>query len=168
MITNLKKKNLNYNKKHRKDKIPCGIFYIMLVLSRIFLLATPIPKLKIIDPTKHKTRLIMLLFSGVMIGTIVNISIPIPRLRRMLIQSLFLDTTDAKTKIETKIPHSNILSNMKDKDAAPSSTDVELLYRANFFSAGIKEICRIWIDRDCKETPEQMAKLLLTEYTNRA
>lgn len=71
------------------------------------------------------------------------------------------------TLAETNVKN-NILSNMKDKDATPSSTDVELLYRANFFSAGIKEICRIWIDRDCKETPEQMAKLLLTEYTNRA
>lgn len=49
-----------------------------------------------------------------------------------------------------------------------SATDLEIFYRASFFGAGIKEICRLWLERDCKETPEQMAKLLLKEYTNRA
>ena len=48
-----------------------------------------------------------------------------------------------------------------------SSLDMGLFYRASFFGAGIKEMCRIWLSRDCKETPEQMAALLLEEYKNR-
>jgi len=28
-------------------------------------------------------------------------------------------------------------------------------------------MCRLWLERDCQETPEQMAKLLLEEYTDR-
>ncbi len=46
-------------------------------------------------------------------------------------------------------------------------TELEIFYRASFFGAGIKEICRIWLERDCKETPEQVAKLLIKEYSNR-
>ena len=33
--------------------------------------------------------------------------------------------------------------------------------------AGIKEMCRLWLERDCQESPEDMAKLLLDEYKNR-
>ena len=44
---------------------------------------------------------------------------------------------------------------------------MDIYYRASFFGAGIKEMCRIWLERDCKETPEQMASLLLEEYKNR-
>lgn len=61
----------------------------------------------------------------------------------------------------------NILSNIKDKKLTLRSEDVEIFYRASFFGAGIKEICRIWLERDCKETPEEMAFLLLKEYSNR-
>ena len=48
-----------------------------------------------------------------------------------------------------------------------SSFDMGIYYRGSFFGAGIKEMCRIWLERDCKETPEQMACLLLEEYKNR-
>lgn len=48
-----------------------------------------------------------------------------------------------------------------------SSIDMGLYYRGSFFGAGIKEMCRIWLERDCKETPEEMASLLLEEYKNR-
>lgn len=46
-------------------------------------------------------------------------------------------------------------------------TDIELYYRANFFGAGIKEICRIWLERDCQESPEFMADMIYREYANR-
>ena len=62
----------------------------------------------------------------------------------------YITTAEKNTK-------STILSNMKDN-----------LKAASFFGAGIKEICRIWLDRDCKETPEEMAMILLKEYTNRS
>jgi len=45
--------------------------------------------------------------------------------------------------------------------------NIALFYRASFFGAGIKEICRLWLERDCQETPEHMASLLLDEYKNR-
>ncbi|MBQ7351472.1 MAG: TetR/AcrR family transcriptional regulator [Clostridia bacterium] len=67
-------------------------------------------------------------------------------------------------EINTK---SKILTNIKDKRLKVAADDVELQYRASFFGAGIKEICRLWLERDCKESPEQMAKLLLKEYSNR-
>lgn len=63
---------------------------------------------------------------------------------------------NAKDKILTNIksiPTQNVAEN-----------DIELMYRANFFGAGIKEICRLWLERDCKETPEQMAHILIKEY----
>lgn len=28
-------------------------------------------------------------------------------------------------------------------------------------------MCKLWLEYNCKETPEQMASLLLEEYTNR-
>ena len=54
----------------------------------------------------------------------------------------------------------------KDYDIK-SSIDMGLYYRASFFGAGIKEICRLWLENNCKETPEEMASLLLEEYKNR-
>lgn len=48
-----------------------------------------------------------------------------------------------------------------------SSIDMGLYYRGSFFGAGIKEMCRIWLERNCKETPEEMASLLIEEYKNR-
>ncbi len=61
----------------------------------------------------------------------------------------------------------NILNNIKDNNICTINSDIELYYRANFFGAGIKEVCKIWLDRDCKETPSQMAQLLKQEYGDR-
>lgn len=72
-------------------------------------------------------------------------------------------TTLAETNIKT-----DILLNMKDNNVTIKSEEVDIFYRASFFGAGIKEMCRIWLERDCKETPKQMAELLLKEYKNRA
>ena len=47
------------------------------------------------------------------------------------------------------------------------SASIGLYYRASFFGAGIKEMCRLWLERDCQESPEEMANLLLDEYSNR-
>ena len=61
----------------------------------------------------------------------------------------------------------DILSNIKEKNVAPTNNELELFYRASFFGAGIKELCRIWLERDCNESPEEMAQILLKEYKNR-
>lgn len=63
---------------------------------------------------------------------------------------------------ETK---ATILANLKDE--VDEKKEMELFYRASFFGAGIKEMCKIWLNRDCKESPEEMASLLLNEYSNR-
>lgn len=61
----------------------------------------------------------------------------------------------------------NILSNIKDNGQKLSANEINIYYRANFFGAGIKEMCRIWLERDCRETPKQMASLIHEEYTSR-
>lgn len=70
-------------------------------------------------------------------------------------------TTLAETTSKSKV-----LSNIKELNIVKAK-DIELFYRANFFGAGIKEICKIWLDRDCKESPQEIANMLLNEYTNR-
>ena len=60
-----------------------------------------------------------------------------------------------------------VIGNIKQKSNTTSHIDIGIFYRASFFGAGIKEMCRLWLERDCKETPEQMATLLLEEYANR-
>jgi len=59
------------------------------------------------------------------------------------------------------------LKNIGEKTNMKSKDNIGIYYRACFFGAGIKEMCRIWLERDCKESPEEMAKLLIDEYTNR-
>ena len=60
-----------------------------------------------------------------------------------------------------------ILGQLKDKGTYSQLDDVAIFYRANFFGAGIKEVCRIWLDHGCKESPEEMAKIILEEYSGR-
>ena len=71
-------------------------------------------------------------------------------------------STLAESNIKT-----TILENISDKYKHKMPPQLNIYYRANFFGAGIKEMCKIWLQRECKETPEQMATLLLEEYTNR-
>ena len=61
----------------------------------------------------------------------------------------------------------DILKNIGEKTNIDKTNNIGIFYRASFFGAGIKEMCRIWLERDCKESPEEMAKLLLEEYSNR-
>lgn len=43
-------------------------------------------------------------------------------------------------------------------------TQNEKLYHMAFFAGGLKALAKSWIQRDCPETPTQMAKILLDEY----
>jgi len=61
----------------------------------------------------------------------------------------------------------DVLKNIGENKNFDNSKKMGIYYRASFFGAGIKEMCRIWLKYDCKETPEQMASLLLDEYKNR-
>lgn len=60
-----------------------------------------------------------------------------------------------------------VLENIGNKNKNLQAETIGIFYRASFFGAGIKEMCRLWLERDCQETPEQMAKLLLEEYKYR-
>lgn len=72
----------------------------------------------------------------------------------------YITHAEYNTKIEC-------LTNIGQKLNISKGKELGLFYRASFFGAGIKEMCRIWLERDCQETPEQMATLLLDEYIGR-
>lgn len=44
----------------------------------------------------------------------------------------------------------------------------ELDYQMRFFGAGLKAICARWLEKDCRETPAQMGKLIYFQYANNA
>ena len=60
-----------------------------------------------------------------------------------------------------------VLKNIDAKSSLYNAKDIGIFYRASFFGAGIKEMCRLWLERGCQETPKQMAELLLDEYKYR-
>lgn len=47
-------------------------------------------------------------------------------------------------------------------------TDTEIDYHLYYFGGGLKAISGFWIQNGCKETPEQLAKVLFDEYANNA
>ncbi|MGN0538954.1 MAG: TetR/AcrR family transcriptional regulator [Candidatus Fimenecus sp.] len=40
-------------------------------------------------------------------------------------------------------------------------------YHGEFFKAGISAIIKMWLNRDCKETPEEMVEIIQSEYKGR-
>lgn len=46
--------------------------------------------------------------------------------------------------------------------------DVELDYQLRFFGGGLKALFARWLEKDCKETPLQMARILHGQYANSA
>lgn len=72
----------------------------------------------------------------------------------------YITLAERNTKIE-------VLKNIGQKFNIEQANRMEIFYRASFFGAGIKEMCRIWLEGDCKESPKFMAELLLKEYTKR-
>ena len=69
----------------------------------------------------------------------------------------YITPAETNTKID-------VLKNIGEKTNIDKSNKIGIFYRASFFGAGIKEMCRLWLERDCQETPEEMAGLLLEEY----
>ena len=72
----------------------------------------------------------------------------------------YITLAETNTKIE-------VLKNIGDHTNMDKTNKFGIFYRASFFGAGIKEMCRLWLKFDCRETPEEMASLLLEEYKNR-
>lgn len=61
----------------------------------------------------------------------------------------------------------DILKHIGDNTKINQSNKMGIFYRASFFGAGIKEMCRLWLQYDCRESPEEMTRLLIDEYNNR-
>ena len=72
----------------------------------------------------------------------------------------YITPAEKSTKID-------ILKHIGENSNIDKSKTMGIYYRASFFGAGIKEMCRLWLERDCVESPEEMALLLLDEYKNR-
>lgn len=53
---------------------------------------------------------------------------------------------------------------LMNKNFSTKYSQDEKLYHMAFFAGGLKAICKSWIQRDCKETPQQMAKIISNEY----
>ena len=43
-------------------------------------------------------------------------------------------------------------------------SEAELYYHQMFFSEGLKAVIRLWISRDCEESPEEMCRFIDKEY----
>lgn len=50
----------------------------------------------------------------------------------------------------------------------PGQKDNLVRYHAEFFAAGITAIIRRWLGNGCKETPEEMVKIITTEYSGKS
>lgn len=63
------------------------------------------------------------------------------------------------------------LLGLYDEDQAkrhyPGQKDKLVRYHAEFFAAGITAIIRRWLNNGCKESPEEMVKVVLSEYQGR-
>lgn len=60
----------------------------------------------------------------------------------------------------------NLIPKMKKSASACQYTGHECDYHLAFFGGGLKAISKMWLLSDCKETPEQMAKIIYDEYKN--
>lgn len=61
----------------------------------------------------------------------------------------------------------DVLKHLGNNNKVDKTNKMGIYYRACFFGAGIKEMCRLWLEHGCKESPKQMAELILQEYANR-
>ena len=62
-------------------------------------------------------------------------------------------------------PESRELYTYYDKNLAKTyGKDKHVEYHVEFFAAGFTAIIKLWLDRNCKETPEEMLEILMSEY----
>lgn len=65
-------------------------------------------------------------------------------------------------------PRYDELLNHYDRDQArqrfPGQNETLVRYHAQFFAAGLNTVVRDWLTSGCKETPEEMVKIITTEY----
>ena len=56
----------------------------------------------------------------------------------------------------------------KNADVKMEYSSTEIIYHMAFFSAGLNAMCKVWITNGMKETPEQMAEIVIAEYSKKA
>lgn len=66
----------------------------------------------------------------------------------------FMERNDFLSYIKAIKSHSKFLSLNND----------ETIYHMAFFAGGLKALCKSWIAKGCKESPEQMCNILKNEY----
>ena len=54
---------------------------------------------------------------------------------------------------------------MTNSDVRTMYAENEIVYHMAFFSAGLSALCKAWLMSGMKETPAQMAEILMHEYT---
>lgn len=55
--------------------------------------------------------------------------------------------------------------NDRDLQSMPDTSAID--YHVTFFRNGFNAIVKLWLQRGCRETPEQMCQILLNEYSGR-
>lgn len=43
----------------------------------------------------------------------------------------------------------------------------KMIYHMAFFSSGLQSLCKVWLNTGLKESPEEMANIIMEEYSNR-
>lgn len=71
--------------------------------------------------------------------------------------------TNEQTFME-KNDFSNYIKLILNSNQADKFLYNERIYHMAFFAGGLKALAKSWIQTGCKETPEQMAKILTNEY----
>ena len=63
--------------------------------------------------------------------------------------------------------HRSLLQQIARKDNLQYS-ESEIDYHLHFFGGGLKAICEQWLLNGCRETPDEMARIIHNEYANNA
>lgn len=72
-------------------------------------------------------------------------------------------TTNEQTFME-KSDFKSFINIINRNNIAMNYNENERIYHMAFFAGGIKALVKSWISTGCKETPEQMSKILTNEY----
>lgn len=49
----------------------------------------------------------------------------------------------------------------------PGQNKILIRYHSEFFAAGLEAIIRRWLKNGCRETPEEMTRIIISEYSHR-
>lgn len=61
----------------------------------------------------------------------------------------------------------NFLSKLNNGIPKTQFSNERIIYHMAFFSAGLQSLCKVWLNTGLKESPEEMASIIMEEYSNR-